>query len=404
MRKGGMHQVVMLAFSLAVLQVGFGIVTPIFPFYVLELGVGGAELGVLASSFALTRIAFSSPMGGLSDNMGRKPVLLMSLLGFAFANVAYAFAQDIFIMIAARALEGAVSAGFFPAANAFVSDMTTPENRGTAMGYLSMGNMVGFVVGPTVGGVLAQLLGIRLPFIVAAVASLGTLLSIYILVGEPEVKTSWREQTRGARASLRSVLSRHPKAYLALGVSTFADMFAIGILEVAFMLDAVKRFSLQPIDIGVFFGLIGVIVIVGSVAFGKTSDVYGRKLLIVLGTTLVTISMVLFIVSADIRGILIGGGVLATGMSMRGPSNQALIGDLTEKQAYGNVMGLYGAVTNSAYAVSPLLAGVLLDRDGTSYSALLLGASVSLLGVLTTSLLLPRRVVSQSSQTNVAAV
>ncbi|TFG31749.1 MFS transporter, partial [Candidatus Thorarchaeota archaeon] len=130
----GMRQVIMLAFSLSILQIGFGFVTPVFPVYITELGMGGIELGVLAASFALSRILLAGPLGRLSDNVGRKKILVYSLLGFAISNLIYAAAQDAWVMIAARAMEGAVSAGFFPAANAFVSDVTTPKNRGTAMG------------------------------------------------------------------------------------------------------------------------------------------------------------------------------------------------------------------------------------------------------------------------------
>jgi MFS transporter, DHA1 family, multidrug resistance protein len=104
-QSGGLRQVLMLAISLCMLQIGFGIITPIFPYYIAALGVGATELGVLAASFALSRIVFASPLGGLSDSRGRKPVMLAALLGFASANVMYAFAPDIGVMIFARAIE-----------------------------------------------------------------------------------------------------------------------------------------------------------------------------------------------------------------------------------------------------------------------------------------------------------
>ncbi|MFW9944205.1 MAG: MFS transporter, partial [Candidatus Sifarchaeia archaeon] len=220
---------------MSILQIGFGLITPIFPFYIVELGVGATELGVLAASFALTRILLAGPLGRASDKVGRKPVLLVALFGFAISNLIYAFAETILVMILARALEGAISAGFYPAANAFVSDMTVPENRGTAMGYLSTGNMVGFVVGPSLGGILAEFLGIRLPFVVAAVVTLGTLLLVYVLVQEPQRRVSGEDYDK-YRAPIREVFSRNRRAYSVLAVSMFANMFSIGILEVAFML------------------------------------------------------------------------------------------------------------------------------------------------------------------------
>jgi multidrug resistance protein len=366
---GGMYQVVMLAISLSILQIGFGFVTPVFPVYITELGMGGIELGILAASFALTRILLAGPLGGLSDRIGRKKVLVYSLLGFALSNAMYAFAQDAVIMIVARALEGAVSAGFFPAANAFVSDMTTPKNRGTAMGYLSTGNMVGFVVGPVIGGVLAAFLGIRLPFIIAALVSLLTMVILYILVQEPIKKMTEEERTR-PKVSFKEILSQAYVAYGALGVAMFANMFAIGVLEVAFMLDAVVRFGIGPLEIGGFFGVIGIFMIIGNILFGKLSDIKGRKWLIVIGAIIGTISMLMFAAATDTSSFYLAGAVLSLGMSMRGPAIQAMIADLTNPKAFGSVMGLFGAISNSAYVVSPTMSGYLFDLNGNAISSL----------------------------------
>ncbi len=384
----GMYQVMMLAISLCVLQIGFGFIVPVFPVYITELGMGGIELGVLAASFAASRIFLAGPLGGLSDTVGRKKILVYSLLGFAISNIVYAFAQDAWVMIAARAVEGAVSAGFFPTANAFVSDMTTPENRGTAMGYLSTGNMVGFVVGPVVGGVLAEFLGIRLPFIIAAGVTLFTMLLLTILVQEPKRKIQSREK-KPPKVPLKEVLSRARTAYGALGVAMFANMFAIGVLEVAFMLDAVVRFGIGPLEIGGFFGVIGIIMIIGNIGFGKLSDKSGRKWLIVVGAIIGTFSMLMFATATDTTSFYFAGAVLAIGMSMRGPAIQAMIADLTDPGSYGRVMGFFGAISNSAYVVSPTMSGYLFDLDGTAISSLLIAGSVSLIGGLVAGVGLP---------------
>ncbi len=373
-----MGQVWMLALSLAILQVGFGIVVPIFPFYIVELGVGATELGVLASAFAITRVALAGPLGGLSDRTGRKRVMLGALIGFAAANLVYAAAQDIILMIAARAVEGAVSAGFFPAANAFVSDVTTPENRGTAMGYLNTGNMVGFILGPALGGALAQFLGVRLPFVIAAAITMATFCSVALLVREPEKNVD--RMRNFEEVSLREVFGVRPREYSALAVAMFANMFAIGILEVAFTMDAVIRLEVTPIEIGLFFGVLGLVMMVGSVVFGKLSDIRGRKWLIVLGAIVGAISLYMFTIVTDPVGLYIAGSVLALAISMRGPTIQALIGDLTDERAYGVVMGAFGAISNGAYAVSPLLGGVMFDATGNSVSSLGLAALVTLAG------------------------
>ncbi|MHA2140771.1 MAG: MFS transporter [Candidatus Thorarchaeota archaeon] len=368
-QKSGMYQVWMLAISLSILQIGFGIVTPIFPFYIVELGVGATELGVLAASFALTRILLAGPLGGLSDRVGRKRILLAALAGFAVSNLIYAYANSIIVMIIARALEGGISAGFYPAANAFVSDMTIPENRGAAMGYLSMGNMVGFVVGPSLGGILAEFLGIRLPFVIAAAASLVTLIILNIIVHEPERRTT-QYDLEEVRVPVREVFSRNAKAYSALGITMFANMFAIGILEVAFMLDAVQRYAFSPFQIGIFFGILGVIVIVGNIAFGKMSDRLGRKWLITSGSLVAALSLYFFMIASGSKEFYLAGAILGVAISMRGPTIQAMIADLSDERAYGSVMGTFGAISNSAYVVGPILGGVLFDSSGDSISSL----------------------------------
>ncbi|MHA2210635.1 MAG: MFS transporter [Candidatus Thorarchaeota archaeon] len=387
-QKSGMYQVWMLALSLSILQIGFGIVTPIFPFYIVELGVGATELGVLAASFALTRILLAGPLGGLSDRVGRKRVLLAALAGFAVSNLIYAYASTIIVMIIARALEGGISAGFYPAANAFVSDMTTPEDRGTAMGYLSMGNMVGFVVGPALGGVLAEFLGIRLPFVIAAAASLVTLVILNLIVQEPERRLSLAELGKD-RIPVREVFSRNAKAYSALGITMFANMFALGILEVAFLLDAVQRYAFTPFEIGLFFGVLGVIVIIGNITFGKMSDRIGRKWLITFGSLVAALSLYFFMIASGDMEFYIAGAILGVAMSMRGPTIQAMIADLSDARAYGSVMGTFGAISNSAYVIGPILGGVLFDASGDSISAVGLTVVVSVASAIVAGYGLP---------------
>ena len=390
-KKQGIHEVLILAISLGILQAGFGIVTPIFPFYIQILGVGGLELGVLAASFALTRITLAGPLGGLSDRIGRKPILVYGMMGFALANVVYAWAGNIIIMIGARAVEGAVSAGFFPAANAYVSEVTSVENRGTGMGYLSMGNMVGFVIGPTTGGILAQFLGYRVPFILAAYATLIALLAVLRYVAEPNVDRQMSSimASTAKQPKVKEILSNHTREYSVLAMAMFANMFAIGILEVAFMLDAVVRYSISPFEIGIFFGVLGIITILGNVAFGKLSDKYGRKWLIVIGSAIGGISLLLFIISKDVTGFYIAGAVLGIAISMRGPTVQALIADLTEKSSYGVIMGVFGAISNGAYVIGPLLGGTLFDISGSSDSSLSIAAVVSFVMVVATAVGLP---------------
>ena len=254
------------------------------------------------------------------------------------------------------------------------------------MGYLSMGNMVGFIVGPALGGFLAQFLGIRMPFILAAIATLITMVFVYILVQEPIRKTI-KESV--PKVPIREVISRARRCYGILGMAMFANMFAMGILEVAFLLDAVINIGVEPYEIGIFFGVIGITMMIGNVVFGKLSDIKGRKWLIVLGAMVGALSLVMFIYSVTTIDLLIAGIVLSIGMSMRGPAIQALIADVTDPTAYGSMMGVFGAVSNSAYAVSPLIGGQIFDETGSAALSLLIAGGVSVAGGVA-AIFLPR--------------
>jgi DHA1 family tetracycline resistance protein-like MFS transporter len=315
-------------------------------------------------------------------------VLVTAMLGFAAANVLYSLANDLYVMIIARVIEGAVSAGFFPAANAFVADVTASATRGKAMGFLSAGGMVGFIVGPTLGGVLAQFFGLRLPFVITAFITLVTLAALHVLITEPEHHQDSSYKNEGV--GVFQILGRNSAAYAALAVSVFANVFALGILEVAFTLDAVERFKVTPLQIGLFFGVVGVITICGSIGFGLESDKTGRKWPIVVGSFLGAISMLVFMGATEIFGLLEGAVVLGLAISMRGPTTQAMVADLTDKNAYGAVMGVFGMVNNTAYVVGPLLAGYFYSETGVATGSLFLGSIVSLAGCVTAIAGLPR--------------
>ena len=203
-----------------------------------------------------------------------------------------------------------------------------------------------------------------------------------------------RDDASGS-VSLWTVLRSSPKAYSALAVSIFANMFAFGILEVAFTLDAILRLSVTPVEIGLFFGVIGLSMMVLSVVFGKAADVFGRKWLIVIGSIIASGSLIMFMVASSVIDLLVAGVVLSVGIAMRGPAVQALAADLTDERAYGVVMGMFGAVGNAAYVVAPIAGGILLDQTGNSYAALTMAAAVSLAGAVIASVGLPSGIVTQ---------
>jgi MFS family permease len=155
------------------------------------------------------------------------------------------------------------------------------------------------------------------------------------------------------------------------------------------MLDAVINIGVEPYEIGIFFGILGITMMLGNIGFGKLSDIRGRKWLIVIGAMVGAVSLVMFMYAHDVISLYTAGVVLSIGMSMRGPAIQALIADITDPSSYGIVMGVFGAVSNSAYAVSPLIGGKVFDDTGSAAISLLIAAGVSVAGGVFAAVFIP---------------
>ncbi len=138
--------------------IGFGMIIPLLTFYGQELRASEAQIGLLFSSYSLAQLLFSPLLGRLSDRVGRRPVLLVSICGSVAAHVLFAFAGSFFWLVVARSLAG-VAASNYSIAQAYMADVSTPEERSKTMGLAGAAFGIGFVLGPAIGGLLADASG-----------------------------------------------------------------------------------------------------------------------------------------------------------------------------------------------------------------------------------------------------
>src|SRR5512136_3216727 len=166
--------VVILSFALVVVTLGFGMVIPLFPFYIERLGGGGKELGLLIAIASLTELLFGPVWGSLSDRVGRKPILMLGMLGYGLSSLLFGLSTELWMLYASRALSGVLSAATASTAMAYIGDSTSDEDRGGGMGILGAAMGLGIILGPGFGGWLGSV-SLATPFFAAAGLSLASM-------------------------------------------------------------------------------------------------------------------------------------------------------------------------------------------------------------------------------------
>ena len=157
MKTSSRKQVIILALALVVVMLGFGMVIPIFPFYVQRMGAGGTELGLLTATAAFTELVFGPLWGSISDRRGRKPILMLGMLGYGLSSLLFGFATRLWMLFVFRALSGVLSAAALSTALAYIGDSTSDEDRGGGMGILGAAMGLGLILGPGFGGWLGNI-------------------------------------------------------------------------------------------------------------------------------------------------------------------------------------------------------------------------------------------------------
>lgn len=172
-----------LGFTLLVVMLGYGMIIPILPFLITKLGGNGREMGLLASVYAAMQLVCAPFWGALSDRIGRRPVLLIGVLGYAITMFIFGLSTRFWMLFVARTFSGVLSSAAMPTALAYLSDNLPEKERGNAMGQLNASLALGIVLGPLLGGVLSTD-SLSLPFFLGAGLALLALFLVYFLLPE----------------------------------------------------------------------------------------------------------------------------------------------------------------------------------------------------------------------------
>ena len=352
--------IAILFFTLVVVMMGFGIIIPILPFYVESFGASGKGLGLLMAIFSIMQFIFAPIWGSLSDRFGRKPILLIGVLGNAISLLFFGLSSQMWMMYASRALAGILSSATMPTAMAYIGDTTDEKDRGGGMGVIGAAMGVGMVIGPGIGGTLAKT-SLSLPFFVAAALSLVALVLILIFLPE-SLEKDLRNRLAKVEVPNISILWKAlfgPVGFLLL--LAFIVSFALTNFEGVFGLYTQHRFNYDPGQVGLVLTVVGLVsaVVQGGLT-GPVTRWIGERNVIKISLIGSAVGFgVMLMATNDLSVYLTVGFFIFTNAMLR-PSISAIISrEATTGQ--GIAMGLNNSFMSLGRIIGPLWAGTMFD-------------------------------------------
>ena len=334
--------------------IGFGIVVPILPLWAEDLGASGTVIGFLAASYSAMQFIFAPLLGRLSDRYGRRPVILISLLGSAVSSFMIGFANSIILLFVARILNG-ISGASYSTAQAYVADITTKENRARGMGLIGAAFGIGFIIGPALGG-LCALVDKRLPFFVSGALALANMAIAWKRLPE----TDRRPAASGGRlAFLRRAIADRTVGPLV--VITFLGTFAFTGMETTFSLLGRRRFDFDLTKASLIFAFIGIVAaVLQGKLIGPIVDRMGERRVMNLGIVLTAAALGLLAVTTNVVALFPVAALLAAS-GLVFPTVTALVSKASSDDEQGAMLGVLASASGLARAIGPVAAGALFD-------------------------------------------
>lgn len=362
---------------------GFGLVLPLLPQFASQakFGASSSQVGLLFASYSLMQFLFAPVWGRLSDRIGRRPVLLISIGGSAVANALFAFAPSLAWLFASRLFAGAMAANL-ATAQAYVADVTAPEDRAKGMGMVGAAFGLGFVFGPMLAILVGDWGQQGVGLTAAGLSTLDLVLAAAIL---PEsLPAHQRSQGHAGGSRLR----RMRRALLSPSIGPailifFLGTFAFSMFEATFTLLLANRLAVRtPREVGEYFAFIGVLaaLVQGGVT-GRLARRTGEARLIVAGCGLLAVGFLL-LPGSETRAAVLGSlAVLGLGQAINQPAVNSLIsrGAATDEQ--GSILGVNQGFSSLARALGPAAGGWLFQR-ALAYPYYLGAAAMLIAGAL----------------------
>jgi multidrug resistance protein len=351
-------------------MVGFGIVIPVLPLYAEHFHATPLEIGWLTGIYSGMQILFTPLLGRLSDRVGRRPVLIVSLAGTALGFLLMGWATALPLLFVARIIDGATG-GNISTAQAYIADVSTPENRSRSMGLIGAAFGLGFTFGPMIGGVMSHI-SYGAPFYFAAALAATNVVLLYFIL--PESLSKEYRSSPHIRTRLAEVFQHgHGRLFGTIVVTYLFQISGFAIMTTLFALFTEKHFGFDARQTGYVFGFIGIIsVILQGGLIGRLVKMFGETALARTGLVLLAASLAFLPLVASVPALLLACALIAIANGLVNPTLNGLASQMIDRSWQGRAMGLMQSAGSVGRLVGPLLGGWLLmfdlDRPLSNYA------------------------------------
>lgn len=349
----------LLLLNLFIAFLGIGLVIPVLPTLMNELGINGTTVGYLTAAFAIAQLIVSPIAGKAVDKYGRKIMIVIGLFIFGFSELLFGLGKTIEVLFISRVLGGISAAFIMPAVTAFIADITTMKTRPKALGYMSAAISTGFIIGPGIGGFLADF-GTRVPFYFAGALGITAAILSMLLLTEPQRNEENIENAPKQASGFKRVFE--PMYFIAF-ILIFVASFGLAAFESFFSLFVDHKFAFTPMDIaiiitgGAIFGAIAQVAL-----FDRLAQKWGEIKLIRYTLILSAVLVFLMTVVNSYFSILLVTCFVFVGFDLFRPAATSYLSKIAGNEQ-GFVGGMNSMFTSLANIFGPILGGILFDID-----------------------------------------
>jgi DHA1 family multidrug resistance protein-like MFS transporter len=353
---------IILLSNIFIAFLGIGLIIPVMPSFMDIMHLSGKTMGYLVAAFAMAQLLMSPFAGRWVDRYGRKKIIIIGLFLFGVSELIFGLGTNVPVLYVSRILGGISAAFIMPGVTAYVADITSVQERSKAMGYLSAAISTGFIIGPGIGGFIAEY-GVRMPFFFAAALAILACISSIFILKEPLTKEELAEisaNTKQTNFISDFKRSLNPLYFVAF-IIVFVLAFGLSAYETVFSLFSDHKFGFTPKDIAAIITISSIFgVVVQVFMFGKMVDILGEKKLIQLCLIIGVIFAVASTVISSFLAVLTVTCFIFLAFDLLRPALTTFLSKAGGKEQ-GFVAGMNSTYTSLGNIVGPAMGGILFD-------------------------------------------